>query len=414
MAATENYKRNVFILAMCQALFLSGNTLIVATTALVGLNLAGDKTYASLPYAAQLIATMLTSIPAALLMATIGRKYAFLVAAIVAMLGGYICAYAIVLGQFPLFIAGSILIGIFSGFANYYRFTVADTVDWEYKSRAISYVLAGGVLAAVVGPNLANFTRDAINEAGFAGSYAATIVLYILSFVLVTFLRLPREHHNISFHLRGSGRPVIAIVRQPKYILAVLSGMLGYAVMILIMTATPLAMRQQALPFSDTAFVIQWHVLGMFVPSFFTGILIRRYGLIPVMLTGTACGLACVFINITGNQIAHYWSALVLLGVSWNFLFIGATTLLTETYHPEERFKAQAINDFIIFSMVAAASLSAGVIHHHFGWKFVNQAAIPALIIILLNLLWLFKKRHSLDTLPDDEMLQEITSQVER
>lgn len=380
---------------MCQALFMSGTSLMVATSALVGFALADDKTYASLPFAAQLLATMITSIPAAMLMSRIGRKPTFLIGTVIALVGAVTAAYSIIQHSFTLFIIGSVLIGMFSAFANYYRFTAADNVDNEHKSRAISYVLAGGVLAAVIGPNLANLTHDMISNALFAGSYISMVALYVLSFILLNFLDLP-HNHQAGIEESASARPLIEIAKQSRFIVAIICGMLGYAVMTLVMTATPLAMHHHQHVYSDTAFVIQWHVLGMFAPSFFTGHLIKRFGLLQIMLLGTVFGLACIIINLNGTTVSHFWLALLLLGISWNFLFIGATTLLTETYSQSERFKTQALNDFLVFSMVSAASLSAGILHHKLGWQFVNYMAIPALIIIFISLIWLYTINQSL------------------
>jgi len=314
--------------------------------------------------------------------------------------------------SFLLFTLGSILIGIFSGFANYYRFTAADSVVKEYKSRAISYVLAGGVLAAIIGPNLANHTKDIISNATFAGSYTAIIGLYVLSFILLSFLDLPHVKPQIKSQ-QNSGRPLIDIALQPRFIIAVISGTLGYATMTLLMTATPLAMQHHHHVYSDTAFVIQWHVLGMFAPSFFTGSLIKRFGLLPIMIAGALLAFACIFINLVGTSVSHFWFALLLLGISWNFLFIGATTLLTETYSENEKFKAQALNDFLVFSVVSAASLFAGVLHHKFGWQFVNYLAIPAVIGILISLVWLYKVDKISHMQPDSEMISDATNTAE-
>jgi len=412
MSNTSGFKRNIPILALCQALFMSGTSLMVATTALVGYALADDKIYASLPFTLQLVATMLTSIPAGILMNKIGRKKTFLFATVLAMFGAAICAYAVVNNSFFLFTIGSILIGIFSGFANFYRFTAADIVDKEHKSRAISFVMAGGVLAAIIGPNLANLTREMITGAAFAGSYASIIILYILSFVLITFLDLPHKAQQKQ-NYSGESRPLNIIIKQPRFIIAVISGMLGYATMTLVMTATPLAMQHHQHIYSDTAFVIQWHVLGMFAPSFFTGHLIKRFGLLSIMFTGTILGFACVFINLLGTSINHFWFALILLGISWNFLFIGATTLLTETYSECEKFKTQALNDFLVFSIVAFASLSAGILHHNLGWQFVNYMALPSLGIILLSLFWLYKVNQTTNIEPQDDILDIAVNQIE-
>lgn len=390
-SSQTSYKKNILILSFSQALFASGISLNVATTALVGFALATDKAYASLPFAAQLIATMLTSIPAGMLMARIGRKPSFLIATIIAMAGSVLSTLGIIQQDFLLFTTGSIAFGIFAGFANFYRFTAADCVKAEYKSRAISYVMLGGVIAAFIGPNLANFTRDVVSEATFAGSYAALMVLHIFSFLLLSFLRLQGSEERTKENASTAMRPLLEIARQPRFIVAVICGMLGYAVMALVMTATPLAMQNYAHPFGKISFVIQWHIFAMFAPSFFTGHLIRRVGLLPILFAGVIFALACVVINLNGTTINHFWSSLFLLGLSWNFLFIGGTTLLTEAYRPEERFKAQALNDFLVFSVVAAASLTAGFLHHNIGWQAVNYGAIPALGVILLSLIWLFK-----------------------
>ncbi len=392
---------------------MSCNTLLVATSALVGYALAQDKAFATLPFALQLIATMFTSIPAALLMRKIGRKRGFMLATLLGMAGGSLCTLGILQQQFLVFAAGGILVGMFNGFGNYYRFTAADIVDPEHKSRAISLVLAGGVIAAIVGPNLANLTRNFISQATFAGSYTAIIVLYILSFIILSFLKIPATTTQVSRNT-DTGRPLRQIVSQPKYIVAVICGMFGYGVMALVMTATPLAMQLHAYPFADTSFVIQWHVLGMYMPSFFTGHLIHRFGCMRIMLLGALAGLACVAINLTGTSVTHFWIALLCLGVSWNFLFIGATSLLTETYQREETFRAQAVNEFIVFSTVAISSLSAGALQHLYGWAAVNLGAIPPLLIIMASLIWLYNRSQTVDTPLSQQELEQVLTQSEQ
>jgi MFS family permease len=223
----------------------------------------------------------------------------------------------------------------------------------------------------------------------FAGSYASIIILYILCLTLLSFLKLAGTSTTETARDMEAARPLTTIMQQPRFIVALICGMLGYGVMSFLMTATPLAMHHHAHPFAETAFVIQWHVLGMFAPSFVTGHLIRRFGLSTIMATGAAFGVLCVIINLNGTTVTHFFLALLLLGFSWNFLFIGATTMLTTTYVHVERFKTQAINDFIVFSTVSLASLSAGALQHRFGWQTINYSALPALAIILLSLLWL-------------------------
>jgi len=400
MIQSSALTRNVALLAFCQAFMYSGLSLIVATSALVGYTLAADKSLATLPFASQLLATMLTSIPAAALMSRVGRKLAFQLATVLGMIGGTLCTVAIVQGIFFLFLAGSVFLGMFVGFGNYYRFAAADSVDADNKSRAIGYVMAGGVVAAFVGPNLANLTRDSVGGAAFAGSYASLVGLYILSLALLVFFRPPRTQTRAEREAAGTGRPLPEIAVQPKLVTAVLCGALGYAVMSFVMTATPLAMQSHGHAFSDSSFVIQWHVLGMFAPSFFTGHIIKRIGVLKTMAVGAGAALACVAINLSGQAVGNFWIALTLLGIGWNFLFIGATTLLTETYRSEERFKTQALNDFIVFSTVTVSSLSAGALHHHYGWHLINLGAIPALAVILSALAWLGMRERA-ESAPD-------------
>ncbi len=365
---------------------MSSMSLIITTVALVGSNIATDKSLATLPLAALFIAVMLTSIPASMLMKRIGRKAGFIFATIFGIGGGSLATFAIINNNFWLFVVSTMMVGIFNGFGNYFRFAAADTVENDKKSKAIAYVLLGGVAAAIIGPNLANFTHHLIPTATFAGSYASIVVIYLLITITLSFLKLPDTATTIKDEAIKA-RPLKEIASQPKFIIGLICGMFGYGVMSFIMTATPLSMHHEH-SFSDTSFVIQWHTLGMFAPSFFTGHLIRRFGIYNILLLGTLFGIACVAVNLDGTSLNHYWAALVLLGVSWNFLFIGATTLISETYHAVERSKTQALNDFIIFSTVALSSLSAGALQHKFSWQVVNLGVIPFLIIIFISIVW--------------------------
>jgi len=389
----SSFSRNIPVLAFCQAMAMSGASLLIASSALVGYELAEDKSLSTIPLAAMFIAIMLTSIPAAMLMNRIGRKASFLFSTLFAISGAIIATYSILQHEFIGFTIGVVLIGMFNSFANYFRFAAADAVTKDFKSKAISYVLAGGVIAAVVGPNLANYTRDSLGDVAFAGSYASLLGLYFLAIIGLSLLKLP-DHRGEEY--TEEKRSLKEIVKQPIWIVAVICGMLGYGVMSFVMTATPLAMQHHAHDFSETSFVIQWHVLAMFTPSFFTGTLIQKVGELKVMFVGALLGFLCVIINLNGTTIWHFWLALVLLGLSWNFLFVGATTLLTQTYRPVERFKVQALNDFIIFTTVAMASLSAGYLQHHFGWRVVNVGVLPLLGVIVFSILFLgiWKKRN--------------------
>jgi len=387
----SSFTRNVPLLALSQALMVSGISLVLTTSALVGIVLADDKSLATLPVALLAMGTMLATVPAAFLMEKTGRKNGFMFATLFGISGSLLSLFAILETDFWLFAAGNMLIGVFNGFASYYRFTAADAVGQVYKSRAISYVLAGGVVAAFIGTNVASLTHDMIVSASFAGSYAALTGFYVLSLLILSFLKLPP--HTISEScLIPEKRSLRMIMAQPKCIVAVICGMLGYGVMSLIMTATPLAMAAHTHPFDQIAFVIQWHLLGMFAPAFFTGSLIRRFGVLSVMFVGGLLGIVCVMINLLGASSLHFWLSLMLLGVSWNFLFIGATTLLTETYHPSERSKVQAMNDFAVFSTVTAASLVAGFLQHNIGWQAVNLGVLPFLLLILASIIWVSRK----------------------
>lgn len=369
---------------------MSGISLLITTAALVGADLAPRQWLSTLPLATLYIAMMLTSIPASLLMERTGRKKGFMLATLFSIAGATTATIAIIKGEFWLFVMGTTLIGVFNGFGNYFRFAAAEAVDETHKSRAVSMVLAGGVIAAFVGPNLANLMRNYIESALFAGSYAVLIMLYILSFIILKFIHLPSQTKNIDLRTKYEARPLNVIFMQPKFITALICGMFGYGIMNLVMTATPLAMHHHAHPFADTAFVIQWHALGMFAPSFITGYLIRNFGVLTILFIGGLLGLACVCINLLGSSVIHFWAALLLLGISWNFLFIGATVLLTETYRPEERTKTQAFNEFAVFSTVSMASLSSGAIQKTLGWQAVNIGVMPFLVLILVSIIWLW------------------------
>lgn len=380
--------RNVPLLALGAALVMSCGSLIAATAALVGNNLATDKSLATLPVATQFIAIMLTSIPAGMLMQRIGRKAAFLWSALFGVGGGILATLAIWQHSFWLFVAATACIGVFSGFANFFRFAAADSVAQPYKSKAVSMVMIGGVVAAIIGPNLARFSREWLPDAEFAGGYLVSILLYVLVLVTLAFLRL-EDPLPLAGSSVAAPRPLGVIMRQPKYLVALFCGLFGYCVMIFIMTATPLSMQSHAFHFDATSSVIQWHVVAMFAPSFFTGSLISRFGVATVMSAGALSGLVCVGVNLSGTSYPHYLIGLVLLGLSWNFLFVGSTTLLTETYTPAEKNTAQAANDFIVFTAVAIASLSAGALQNRFGWATVNMGVIPLLLAALAGALWL-------------------------
>ena len=360
-------------------------SLLLASSALVGYALAPIKSLTTLPFAMLFLSQMLSTIPASFYMGSVGRRLGFMTSALFGFSGAILTTLAILRGSFVLFCSGTILIGVFNGFGQYYRFAAAEVASETYRSRAISYVLAGGVLAAFAGPNLANWSKHMLSVE-FAGSYASLILLYFLSFCVAALLHIPRPE-QVS-RLQG-GRSLGAIACQRTYLVAVASGMVGYGAMNFIMIATPLAMHSYAHPFADTAFVIQWHVFGMFMPSFLTGHMIRRFGTANVMLLGILFIFLCIGLNMAGTSVRHFWAALFFLGLGWNFLFIGATTLLTETYAVTEKAKAQALNDFMVFGTVSVTSFSSGAVQHALGWEIVNLAVIPFLVAIFIANLWL-------------------------
>jgi len=380
--------RNVLLLALAQALMLmmSVNSLMVTSAAIIGSHLASNKALATLPLALQFVAVMLTTIPASMLMGKIGRKLGFLLATLIGLAGGGCGVVGIYLDSFALFCIGTIGTGIYTGFGNYFRFAATEVSSAARKNTAISYVLAGGVLAAVIGPNLANLSKD-VFAITYLGIFVAVIVLYLFNGINFLCMKLPKP---VARDYRQNTRSMIQIASQPKFIVAVASAAIGYAVMVLLMTATPLEMTHQHHQFSDVAFVIQWHVLGMFVPSFFTGHLINRYGAAPIILCGSGLMLGCILLNFSGSTVWHFWSALLLLGVGWNFMFIGGTSLLTESYSPAESAKSQALNDFVVFSAAACASFSAGALLHTLGWQLVNYAVVPLIVAALGAHGWLW------------------------
>lgn len=375
---------NLLLLALCQAMLMSGASLMITTAAVVGDRLSSDPQWATLPLGLQFLATLATTIPASLLMQRIGRRRGFLIGAVSGLAGAGLAAFAVYRGDFVLFCVAALPIGVFNGFGQYYRFAAVEAAPEAFHSRAISWVLAGGLIAAFLGPNLANWSSDWL-EVPYAGSFLGQIGLYLVALLALLGLRLPAPARNTT----GSGRPLAEIARQPAFMVAVLNAMVAYGVMSLLMTATPLAMKAHHHPFEDAAFVIQWHLLGMFAPSFFTGSLIRRFGLIPMMVTGLTLLLAAVLAGLSGTGLMAFWTSLVALGLGWNFLFVAATDLLTRSYQPSERAKAQAFNDFLMVGCVALASFSAGALQHRLGWAAVNLGVLPLLLVSLLATLWL-------------------------
>jgi MFS family permease len=385
--------RKLLLLTLCQGLFLTNNVTFIAINGLVGLALAPFGWLATLPVTAYVVGAALSTALVARSQRHLGRKRSFQIGLVVAAISAGICAWAAASQQFWMLVTATFVAGYYSANASLYRFAAPELVAPSYKEKAISFVLAGGIVGAVVGPNLANATRG-LFPTPFVGAYVALIAVALLSFLIMTFIDFPR--HEAPAPGAVSGRPLQIIARQPVFFVAVAGASLGYAVMNLLMAATPLAMQMHEHPFSNIAIVLEWHVLGMFVPSFFTGHLIKRFGVLPVMATGVALMLACVAIALSGVALMQFTLALLLLGAGWNFLYIGGSTLLTEAYQPEEKNKTQGAMDFCVFTSVAISSFASGVLVTTQGWTWINLGSLAPLALVAAALWWMARHRAAL------------------
>jgi MFS family permease len=371
--------RNLAILLLCQLIAVSGSVLIVTVGGLVGADLASGS-LATLPVSIMVVGTAIATVFAAMLMRASGRRVGFAIGAAIAACGGGLAAFALQSGSFALFCIGVGLYGVNNAFVQQYRFAAAESVAGAAAGRAISLVLLGAIGGAFCGPLLATGGEHLIGSRGYVGSMLAMGALQLLAMVLLLALEEPAAVSANS--IEGMERPLAEVVRQPTYLVAMLASVVGYGVMNLVMTATPLSMHvHDGLSLRDTAWVIQSHVLAMYVPSFFSGALIARVGVVRILGCGVLALLAAVGIGLAGHAVTHYWWALVLVGIGWNFLFVGGTALLVDTYRPVERFKAQAVNEFSVFGVSAAASLLAGTLIHSWGWDAVLWSTAPLLIV---------------------------------
>ncbi len=370
-------KKNVALLCATQALLFTNNTILIAINGLAGYALATDKSLATLPVTFYVIGAALTTLPVSHLMRRIGRVNGFNIGTLIGIFGALICGFAVYSHSFWTLCAGTLVMGVYNASGQYYRFAAADVASMDFKSKAISLVMAGGLVGGVLGPQTSKLTKD-ILPAEFLGSYLALIGFCVIALALQRMMNIPRL---TAAEQKDHGRPLAVIARQPAFLVAVLSGMVGYGVMNLLMTATPLAMKACLHPFSDAAFVIQWHVIAMFAPSFVTGSLIKRFGVRAILFTGVLLSLACVAIALQGVEVMHFWIALMLIGVGWNFMYVGGTTLLTETHAPSERAKVQGANDLAIFITMAISSASSGWLFSARGWEVMNYGAIPFLLV---------------------------------
>ena len=381
----------LLLLTLCQGFFLINNVTFIAINGLVGLNLAPSAWMATLPVTGFVAGGALSAALVARHQRAWGRQRTFQVGLLVAITSTALCAYAAATRNFWLLVAATLIAGYYNANAGLYRFAATEIVEASFKERAISWVLAGGIIGAVVGPNLASATRDSL-PVPFAGAYAALALVALMSLAVLSFIKFPPLPVPSA---ANPGRPLREIARQPVFIVAVVACSLGYGVMNLLMAATPIAMAQCSHPFKSAALVLEWHVLGMFVPSFFTGNLIKRFGALPIMGVGVLLNLACIVVALSGVDVMQFLVALFALGLGWNFLFIGGTTLFTEAYRPEEKTTAQAAMDFCIFTTMTVTSFASGALVTTQGWTWLNLGSLLPVSLTGAALVWLTIRRRA-------------------
>jgi MFS family permease len=387
----DHARRNVFLLACCQALLFTNNVTLIALNGLAGFALADNKALATLPVTGYVVGAALSTFPASLWMKRVGRKRGFLTGTLFGLAGGAITTLAIWQSSFWMLVFGTLVLGTYNAFGQYYRFAAADATPVHWKARAISLVMAGGLVGGIVGPEMSKVTRELVQPT-FLASYASLIGFCLVTMAILSGLRIPDPHAEEA---HGATRPLKEIMAQPVFVVAVLVGALGYGVMNLLMTSTPLAMGFCGHPYAAAASVISAHVIAMFGPSFFTGTLIHRFGVLNVMMAGVVAMFACVAIALSGQLVTHFWWSLVLLGVGWNFMYVGGTTLLTEAYRPAEKAKTQGANEILVFCTTATSSFTSGVLVNAAGWNTLNYVALPFLVIAGSAALWLALKRRT-------------------
>lgn len=384
--------RNLYILLGCQLVGACGSILIVITGGIIGARLASNPAFATLPVSLMVVGTAITTIPASLLMRRIGRRDGMSLAAFVACFASLGCAFALLRSSFALFCLCAFVYGCCMAFVQQYRFAAAESVAPERVSRAISMVLLGAIGGAIVGPVLVTRGRNWVSDGEYVGTMLALAALSLGAALLLRALRNPspqQEHEALR-----PPRPLAQIVIQPFYVVAVMGGVVGYGVMSFIMTATPLSMHViDGHSLHSMSGVVRSHVIAMYAPSLFSGYLIDRLGVGRIMLVGSLLMATTVAFGLAGREVMHYWLALVALGVGWNFLYVGGTTLLTRTYRSAERFKAQAVNDFCVFSVAALGSLLSGAIIHTYGWSVVVTSAVPPIILMVIALYLVMLRR---------------------
>jgi MFS family permease len=384
--------RNLWLLAICQGLFLTNNVTFIAINGLVGLSLAPLGWMATLPVMGYVVGGALSTPLVARTQTRFGRKGSFQIGLAVAFASALLCAYAAISRNFWLLCAATVVAGYYNANAGLYRFAAAELAAPSWREKAVSLVMAGGLLGAVLGPNLAARTRTLL-DVPFAGAYFALAVVALVSMAVLSFIAFPPAPARKA---GASGRPLGEIMRQPIFIVAAATGALSYGVMNLLMAATPIAMQQCGLPFGDAALVLEWHVIGMFAPGFFTGHLIKRFGALPIMGIGIVLYAGCIAVALSGLELRQFLFALLMLGVGWNFLFTGSTTLSLLAYTPEEKDRAQGALNFFVFATLALSSFASGVLVTTQGWRLLNLGSMLPVLLIGAGLLWLALQRRAL------------------
>ena len=386
---TTSY-RDIFLLACCQALLLTNAAGLISMNALVGYSLVDVKTIATLGATTYVLGSALATMPMSLWMGRVGRRRGFMAGALINVGGCAIAVAALSLKSFTLYCVATAVIGIYNAIGLQYRFAAAEVAAPADRARAISLVLAGGIVGGFLGPAITRWGRD-LFAAPFLGSFLMLAGVALVALAVQSQVHVPKPH--AAGHADG-GRPLRQIVRQPVFVVAALSAVVGYGLMNLLMTATPLAMDFCGLPYAQAAFVISWHVVGMYAPGFFTGSLIDRFGVLNVILAGAAVMAAGALVALTGNALPHFLAALVLIGVGWNFMYTGGTALLTESYTPAEKARTQGANDFIMFSTMAVSSFSSGAMVSTTGWEAMNWTALPVLAAVSGAVVWYARRRR--------------------
>ena len=377
--------RDIALLACCQALLLVNSSGLIVMSGLVGYSLVDNKTFATLGVTSFVLGSALAAMPAALYMGRVGRRRGFMTGSLIAIVGSATCALGIARTSFPLYCLGTAIIGVYTAFGLQYRFAAAEVAAPAFRAKAISLVLAGGIVGGFIGPNASVWAKD-LFALPFLGSFLVLSAVALLALAVQSQVRVPAPS---AAERAAGGRSLRAIAAQPVFIVAALAAALGYGIMNLLMTASPLAMSFCGHPFSAAAFIIEWHVVGMYAPGFFTGSLIKRFGVLKVIVAGALLMAICVAVAMSGVAIWQFWVALVLLGVGWNFMYTGGTTLLTETYAPAEKAKTQGLNDAIVFAVMVVSSFSSGALVSAAGWERMNLGALPLLAIVGAATLWL-------------------------